>query len=64
MVGCGGDRDRGKRPIMAKIATDKSDVCIFTADNPRTEDACKHSSASQNISDHVKYVYAGEVGYV
>ncbi|BBN15581.1 UDP-N-acetylmuramoyl-L-alanyl-D-glutamate--2,6-diaminopimelate ligase [Marchantia polymorpha subsp. ruderalis] len=38
VVGCGGDRDKGKRPIMAKIATDKSDVCIFTADNPRSED--------------------------
>lgn len=38
VVGCGGDRDTGKRPIMAKIATDKSDVCIFTADNPRSED--------------------------
>ncbi|KAL3681442.1 hypothetical protein R1sor_024398 [Riccia sorocarpa] len=38
VVGCGGDRDKGKRPIMAKIATEKSDVCIFTSDNPRTED--------------------------
>ncbi|CAM6086402.1 unnamed protein product [Calypogeia fissa] len=38
VVGCGGDRDKGKRPMMAKIATDKSDVCIFTSDNPRTEE--------------------------
>ncbi|KAG0583458.1 hypothetical protein KC19_3G137600 [Ceratodon purpureus] len=38
VVGCGGDRDKGKRPMMAKIATDKSDICIFTSDNPRTEE--------------------------
>lgn len=38
VVGCGGDRDHDKRPKMAKIAVDHSDVAIFTADNPRTED--------------------------
>lgn len=38
VVGCGGDRDKTKRPIMAKIASDLSDKAIFTSDNPRTED--------------------------
>ncbi|MHA6251384.1 UDP-N-acetylmuramoyl-L-alanyl-D-glutamate--2,6-diaminopimelate ligase [Oceanobacillus sp. CAU 1775] len=38
VVGCGGDRDRSKRGMMAKTAVDFSDVTIFTADNPRSED--------------------------
>lgn len=38
IVGCGGDRDPKKRPIMGNIATDNSDFVIFTSDNPRTED--------------------------
>lgn len=37
VVGCGGDRDKTKRPIMAKIAVQKSDMVILTADNPRSE---------------------------
>ena len=37
IVGCGGDRDKTKRPIMANIASSLSDKAIFTADNPRTE---------------------------
>ena len=38
LVGCGGDRDRTKRPIMGDIATRLSDYVIFSNDNPRTED--------------------------
>jgi UDP-N-acetylmuramoyl-L-alanyl-D-glutamate--2,6-diaminopimelate ligase len=37
VVGCGGDRDKMKRPIMANIASSMSDKAIFTSDNPRTE---------------------------
>ena len=37
LVGCGGDRDKLKRPIMGEIATNLSDFVIFTSDNPRTE---------------------------
>src|SRR5690606_39598839 len=38
VLGCGSDRDKGKRPLMGQIAEQSADKVIITADNPRTED--------------------------
>lgn len=47
ILGCGGDRDKGKRPLMGKALIDHSDIAIFTSDNPRSE------SPDQIISEMV-----------
>ena len=54
--GCGGDRDKLKRPIMGRIAANYSDVVVITSDNPRTEDPeeiiREIAAGVQDISQH------------
>ncbi len=58
VVGCGGDRDRKKRPIMAQTAIRFSDVSLFTSDNPRTEDPVAIlEDMTTNLSDSDKAHY-------
>lgn len=55
VVGCGGNRDKTKRPIMAKIATDLSDYVIFTSDNPRHEDPNEIINDMVDTLDNTNY---------
>jgi UDP-N-acetylmuramoyl-L-alanyl-D-glutamate--2,6-diaminopimelate ligase len=63
IVGCGGDRDRGKRPLMGRIASEKADVVIVTDDNPRSEDPAairaevlKGAPGAQEIGDRARAI--------
>jgi UDP-N-acetylmuramoyl-L-alanyl-D-glutamate--2,6-diaminopimelate ligase len=59
VVGCGGDRDKTKRPIMAEVACEHSDKAIFTSDNPRSEEPgqiIKDMEAGLSVSAKRKYI--------
>lgn len=55
VIGCGGDRDKGKRPVMGEIATRKSDYVIFTSDNPRSENPLRILKDIVDNLDSVNY---------
>lgn len=59
VVGCGGDRDKTKRPVMAEVACEHSDKVVFTSDNPRSEepgDILKDMEAGLQPSMRRKYI--------
>jgi UDP-N-acetylmuramoyl-L-alanyl-D-glutamate--2,6-diaminopimelate ligase len=59
VVGCGGDRDKTKRPVMAEVACEHSDKVIFTSDNPRSEDPAqiiKDMEAGVGAASRRKYI--------
>ena len=59
IVGCGGDRDKTKRPVMAEVACEHSDKVIFTSDNPRSEDPLQillDMEAGVKVSSRKKYI--------
>lgn len=58
VFGCGGERDRGKRPIMGRVASDLADEIFLTSDNPRTEDP------KQIVADVMSGIQTSERGRV
>lgn len=58
LFGCGGDRDKTKRPIMGRIAMDGADSCIITSDNPRSE------PPMEIIKDILSGIKGGEEKYI
>jgi UDP-N-acetylmuramoyl-L-alanyl-D-glutamate--2,6-diaminopimelate ligase len=66
VIGCGGDRDKGKRPLMGAIAVEKADVVIVTDDNPRTEkpeviraEILAGAAGAREIGDRAEAIRAG-----
>jgi len=66
VMGCGGDRDKGKRPLMGAVAAEKADVVIVTDDNPRTEqpeviraEILAATPGAREIGDRAEAIRAG-----